>query len=333
MGQKFLVTGGAGFIGSHVVDELVRLGLRVIVIDNLSGGRRENLSDALASGLVELICEDVFDIDFGDERLSGVTHVIHMAGIGDIVPSVENPTRYMKVNLMGTCVVLELARALGAKRFVYAASSSCFGLAATPTNEDHSERPEYPYALSKLLGEQAAFHWGSVYGIGVNSICIFNAYGPRVKTTGAYGAVFGVFFKQMLEGKPLTVVGDGSQARDFVYVTDVARAFVAASTTKVTGERFNIGTGQPQTINSLLQILDYNNVEHIPWRPGEPHVTCADIDKAINILGWQPSVMFEDGVKKMLAVINEWSDAPLWDVAKIEKATASWYKYLERREN
>ena len=165
-----------------------------------------------------------------DDRLfADAELVFHFAGIGDIVPSIERPAEYMSVNVQGTVRVLECARAAKARKFVYAASSSCYGLADVPTREDHPIRPEHPYALSKYCGEQAALHWHQVYGMPVNAIRIFNAYGPRVRTTGAYGAVFGVFFKQKLAGKPFTVVGDGTQKRDFLYVTDIADAFLRAA--------------------------------------------------------------------------------------------------------
>jgi UDP-glucose 4-epimerase len=186
----------------------------------------------------------------------------------------------------------------------------------------------YPYALSKYQGEQAAFHWHKVYGLPVNSICIFNAYGPRVKTNGAYGAVFGVFLKQYLENKPLTLVGDGSQKRDFIYVTDVARAFLKAAETTENGQRYNVGAGNPQTIKYLIELIggDYIN---LPKRGGEPDITYANINKIKNKLNWEPEISFEEGVSKMLANINDWKDAPLWDIKKIEKATKIWFKYMD----
>src|SRR6202035_131013 len=210
---------------------------------------------------------------FADAR-----YVSHFAGIGDIVPSIEQPTQYMEVNVQGTVRLLECARAAGVDKFVYAASSSCYGLAAVPTAEEHPIDPQYPYALSKYQGEQAAFHWHRVYGLPVNSVCIFNAYGPRVRTTGVYGAVFGVFFRQKLAHKPFTVVGDGTQRRDFIYVTDVAQAFLAAARSAASGERFNVGAGNPQPINRLVELLG-GEVVHVPKRPGEPDCTFADISK------------------------------------------------------
>jgi UDP-glucose 4-epimerase len=188
-----VVTGGAGFIGSHMVDALLDAGFAVRVIDNLVGGHRSNLDHL--KGNPDLACywQDIRQLEPGSPIFAGARCIFHFAGIGDIVPSIEQPTQYMDTNVQGTVRVLECARAARVEKFVYAASSSCYGLAAVPTGEDHPIDPQYPYALSKYQGEQAAFHWHRVYGLPVNSVCIFNAYGPRVRTTGVYGAVFGVF--------------------------------------------------------------------------------------------------------------------------------------------
>jgi UDP-glucose 4-epimerase len=253
--------------------------------------------------------------------------VIHFAGIGDIVPSIERPLDYMSVNVQGTVHVLECARHANVEKFVYAASSSCYGVADVPTREDHPITPLYPYALSKYMGEQASFHWHNVYRLPVNSIRIFNAYGTRVKTTGAYGAVFGVFFKQKLANKPFTVVGDGSQSRDFLYVTDVAAAFVAAAETKQVAQTYNVGAGNPQSVNRLIELLG-GDVVYIPKRPGEPDCTFADITKITSELAWKPTVSFEEGVSRMVAEIECWNDAPLWDPTSIAKATETWFNYL-----
>src|ERR1035441_5230421 len=214
-----VVTGGAGFIGSHMVDLLLAEGYRVHVIDSLVGGRLLNLEAHKNEARLKVDERDVRALAPDDSAFAGATYVFHFAGIGDIVPSIERPIDYMNVNVQGTVRVLECARAAGVEKVVYASSSSCYGLAATPTDEAHPIAPQYPYALSKYQGEQAAFHWRRVYGLPVNAICIFNAYGPRVRTTGAYGAVFGVFLRQKLAGRPFTVVGDGTQTRDFIYVT------------------------------------------------------------------------------------------------------------------
>src|SRR5271169_1001449 len=273
-----VVTGGAGFIGSHMVDCLLGHGYRVRVVDNLSAGKESNLAHHACNPDLALEQLDIRDLAPRASVFAGARFVFHFAGIGDIVPSIERPTEYMATNVQGTVRVLEAARARGVGKFVYAASSSCYGLAATPTREDHPIAPQYPYALSKYLGEQTALHWQQVYRLPVNSIRIFNAYGTRVRTTGVYGAVFGVFLKQKLAGKPFTVVGDGSQSRDFIYASDVATAFLAAGEAKISGERFNVGAGNPQTVNRLVQLLG-GEVVYVPKRPGEPDCTFADISK------------------------------------------------------
>jgi UDP-glucose 4-epimerase len=332
MGAKpvAIVTGGAGFIGSHMVDALLADGFAVRVIDNLVGGHRSNLDHHKGNGDLECYWQDIRQLEPGSRIFAGAELVFHFAGIGDIVPSIDEPIPYMETNVQGTVRVLECARAAGVQKFVYAASSSCYGLASVPTAEDHPIAPQYPYALSKYQGEQAAFHWHKVYGLPVNSVCIFNAYGPRVRTTGAYGAVFGVFFRQKLAGKPYTVVGDGTQTRDFVYVTDIAQAFLAAARTDLSGERFNVGAGNPQPVNKLVEILG-GDVVHIPKRPGEPDCTWANIEKIQRVLGWNPTVPFEEGVRRMLADIELWRDAPLWDPESIARSTEKWFRYLGER--
>lgn len=323
-----VVTGGAGFIGSHMVDLLLKKGYEVRVIDNFSGGHNKNISQHKNNPDFILEQGDINEIKSDSSLFKKAHFVFHFAGIGDIVPSIEKPLRYMETNVLGTIKVLEAARAAQIKKFVYAASSSCYGLAATPTKENHPINPQYPYALSKYQGECAAFHWQKVYRLPVNSVRIFNAYGTRVRTTGAYGAVFGVFLKQKLKSKPYTVVGDGTQTRDFLYVTDVAKAFLAAAETTLTGEIWNIGAGKPQSINHLIELLGGGEVDYLPKRPGEPDCTWADISKIKSDLSWEPEINFSDGVKLMLAEINHWQDAPLWDKNSIAKATETWFEYL-----
>jgi UDP-glucose 4-epimerase len=322
-----IVTGGAGFIGSHMVDLLVERGYAVRVIDNLVGGREANLARHRGNPRVAFEARDIRQMEAGDSLFAGARFVFHFAGIGDIVPSIERPVDYLDTNVQGTVRVLEAARAAGVQKLVYAASSSCYGLAAVPTREDHPIAPQYPYALSKYQGEQAALHWHRVYGIGVHSIRIFNAYGTRSRTSGAYGAVFGVFLRQKLAGVPFTVVGDGSQRRDFLYVTDVAAAFLAAAETSRVGEIWNLGAGRPQSVNRLVELLGGERVS-IPKRPGEPDCTFADIGKISRELGWAPKVSFEEGVARILAAIDYWREAPLWDPSSIARATETWFKYL-----
>lgn len=328
--MRAIVTGGAGFIGSHMVDLLMERGFEVRVIDNLVTGRLDNLAQHNGSPKCTLEQVDICDLTAGAAIFRDVDYVFHFAGIGDIVPSIERPLEYMRANVDGTTAVLEASRHAQVRKVIYAASSSCYGLAKElPTSETASIKPEYPYALSKFLGECAAFHWSQVYRLPVNSIRIFNAYGPRSRTSGAYGAVFGVFLAQKLKGQPFTVVGDGTQSRDFVYVTDVARAFFAAAESDDSGEAFNVGGGDPQTVNRLVELLQ-GTVVYVPKRPGEPDCTWADIRKIQKRLGWSPHVSFEEGVATMLSQIDYWAKAPVWTPKSIEDATKTWFQYLNR---
>ena len=284
-----VVTGGAGFIGSHMVDLLVGIGFSVRVIDNLTGGREGNLSEHATNQNVIVDQRDIREFAPNDPLFRDANYVFHFAGIGDIVPSIEHPMDYMSTNVLGTINILECARYAQVQKFVYAASSSCYGLAKTPTDENHLIDTKYPYALSKFQGEQAALHWHHIYKLPVNSIRIFNAYGTRSRTSGAYGAVFGVFLKQKLMAQPFTVVGDGSQSRDFLYVTDVARAFYSAAMTNRVGQIYNLGAGKPQSVNRLVELLEGEKI-YIPSRPGEPDCTWANIAKITSELGWEPLI-------------------------------------------
>jgi UDP-glucose 4-epimerase len=322
------VTGGCGFIGSHVVDHLVAAGHDVVVIDNFSTGRPDNLAHHRGSPHVRLLEADVADTKRLVPALAGARWMFHVAALADIVPSIQNPEAYVRANVMGTLGALEAARAVGVERFVYSASSSCYGIPdAYPTSETAPIRTEYPYALSKALGEELVLHWARVYRLPVVSLRYFNVYGPRSRTSGTYGAVFGVFLAQKLHGRPFTVVGDGTQTRDFVFVTDVARANLAAAESDCTGEIFNVGTGRPQSVNRLVELLG-GPVVHVPKRPGEPDITHADITKIRQRLGWEPKVSFEEGVATILEQIDYWRAAPVWTPETISEATRDWFRYL-----
>ena len=323
-----VVTGGAVFIGSHAVEKLISKGYKVKVIDNLTSGRVENIEPYLDSGKCELMNMDIRDLDSNSNFFNGAEFVLHFAGVGDIVPSIQKPEEYMSINVQGTVKVLELARLNGIKRFVYAASSSCYGPnPETPTSELSTINTTYPYALSKYLGELTSFHWAKVYGMEVNSIRIFNAYGTRSKTSGAYGAVFGVFLKQKLANSPFTVVGNGEQKRDFIYVTDVAEAFILAGQSNKYGEVWNLGSNNPVTINTLCDLIGGEKI-FLPRRHGEPEVTWADNSKIKKDLGWEPRVTFKIGVDEILTNIDYWANAPLWDKASIGIATEDWFKFM-----
>ncbi len=325
-----VVTGGAGFIGSHAVERLIEKGYKVRVIDNLAGGTFKNIEPFVDSGNCEFFEIDIRNLDAESKIFKNTDFILHFAGIGDIVPSIKRPADYMSVNVQGTVKVLESARLNKVKRFVYAASSSCYGSnPQIPTKENSEINPEYPYALSKYLGEISAFHWAKVYGVQVNSIRIFNAYGTRSKTSGSYGAVFGVFLKQKLAGRPLTVVGDGEQSRDFVFASDVAEAFILAGETPRFGEIWNLGSNNPITVNTLTKLIGGEKV-FLPKRPGEPDITWANTEKIVSDLGWSPKISFEEGVSKILSDIEYWRDAPLWEKDSIEKATEDWFKFMDK---
>ena len=326
-----VVTGGAGFIGSHMVDLLREREFHVRVIDNLVTGRLENLAHRRNDPGLTVATQDLRDVHAPSELFDGAQYVFHFAGIGDIVPSIERPVAYMTANVLGTVHALEAARAAGVRKFVYAASSSCYGLATElPTTENAPISPEYPYALSKYQGEQAVMHWARVYRLPVVSIRIFNAYGPRSRTTGVYGAVFGVFLAQKLANRPFTVIGDGSQTRDFVFVTDLVRAFLLAAESDRSLEIYNVGAGSPQSVNRLTELLG-GPVTYVPKRPGEPDCTWADISKVRRHLGWEPHVSFEEGVATMLRHIENWRGAPLWNPDSIAAATRSWFAAFSGR--
>ena len=326
--MKTLVTGGAGFIGSHLVETLINDGHDVIALDDLSSGRWENLNHVADSPHLQMVEADITDIATIRPHFDAIDWAFHLAGKADIVPSIEQPDIYYATNVQGTFNVLECARTANVKRLVYAASSSCYGIPDSyPTPESAAIRPQYPYALTKYMGEEMVLHWAQVYGLPALSLRLFNVYGPRSRTTGAYGAVFGVFLAQKLAGKPFTVVGDGKQSRDFTYVTDVAAAFTAAAASAIRGEIFNVGSNNHYSINELVEHLG-GDVEYIPKRPGEPDCTFADVRRIHDQLGWEAKVDFPTGVNNMLESISLWREAPLWDSHSIHEATKSWFKYL-----
>jgi len=187
----------------------------------------------------------------------------------------------------------------------------------------------YPYALTKYTAEQYVLHWAQVYKLPCVSLRLFNVYGPRSRTSGTYGAVFGVFLAQKLAGKPFTVVGNGSQTRDFIYVTDVAEAFVLAAQSSLRDEVLNVGSGDTYSVNRLVELLNNDaGVVNLPKRPGEPDRTHADISKVTSKLGWSPKISLEEGVLVLLEDMERWRSAPVWDEASINDATRGWFKYL-----
>ena len=326
--MKALVTGAAGFIGSHLTETLLAQGHTVLALDNLTSGRLKNLQSNENNPALKFINSDIRDPAIAT-WFGGVDWVFHLAGLADIVPSIEMPVEYYSTNVSGTFNVIECARKAGVKRFVYAASSSSYGVPDVyPTPETAPIQPQYPYALTKYMGEELVLHWAQLYKLPAVSLRLFNVYGPRSRTTGAYGAVFGVFLAQKLRGSPFTVVGDGMQTRDFTFVTDVADAFVAAAESSIIGEAMNVGSGNHYSVNLLVELLG-GDVVYIPKRPGEPECTFGDVAKIKRLLDWYAKVPFPEGVRRMIERIEDWRDAPVWNPSSIEKATTSWFRYLK----
>jgi len=324
--RKVIVTGGAGFIGSHLIERLLIKGYNITVMDNFSTGHLQNLDNLIER--IQLIDCNLSKPGNWQNLFNDVDQVFHLAALADIVPSIENPDSYYKSNVNGTFNVLEACRKNQVKKIIYSASSSCYGIPNNyPTLETDEIRPQYPYALTKYLGEQLIMHWCNVYDIQAVSLRFFNVYGPRSRTSGTYGAVFGVFLAQKLAGKPFTVVGDGTQTRDFTFVSDVVDAIIAASEANISGEIINIGSDNTYSINRLVELLD-GEVVYIPKRPGEPDCTWADISKAKKLIKWKPKISLEEGVKILLNNIEYWKEAPVWNEKSIAKATEKWFEYL-----
>ena len=324
--MKAIVTGGAGFIGSHLVDALLALGHEVTVLDNFSTGRAENL--AHVNSKLQLYECDISSAGSWTQLIKEGDWVFHLAALADIVPSIQQPGPYFRANVDGSFNLLQACASAGVARFVYAASSSCYGIPdAYPTPESADIRPQYPYALTKRMGEELVMHWAQVYKLPAVSTRFFNVYGTRSRTAGTYGAVLGVFLAQKIGGKPFTVVGDGHQTRDFTYVTDIASALIAVAKSDKVGKIYNVGSGKSVSVNRLVELLGGEKI-HIPKRPGEPDCTFADISAISQDLAWSPKVSIEEGVALVLQDINYWRNAPVWTPESIASATHDWFKYL-----
>ena len=327
--MKSIVTGGAGFIGSHLVDLLVENKHEVIVLDNFSTGRSANL-DHVKDDIQLIKCDLSINGDWV-RYFKDVDWVFHLAALADIVPSIQKPEAYFNANVTGTFNVLQICKHFNIKRLVYAASSSCYGIPEKfPTSETAAIKPQYPYALTKRIGEELIMHWAQVYKLPAVSCRFFNVYGTRSRTSGTYGAVFGVFLAQKLANKPMTIVGDGNQTRDFTYVTDVANALLVVAESNKTEQIYNIGSGNTVSINRLVELLGGKKT-HIPKRPGEPDCTFADISKIKSELNWTPKISIEEGVNLVLENIEYWRNAPVWTPDSIANATEDWFKYLSNK--
>ena len=298
--MKAIVTGGAGFIGSHLVDALLNEHIEVTVLDNFSTGRLENL--AHVQDQIELVECDLAVKGEWDKHFVNVDWVLHLAALADIVPSIQQPATYYRTNVDGTFNVLQAAKNAKVKRFIYAASSSCYGIPENyPTSEQAEIRPQYPYALTKRLGEELVLHWALVYGLPSLSLRFFNVYGFRHLAEGPYATVMAIFEEQKKNNKALTITSDGEQRRDFTNVDDIVDGLIKMSKDDWNGEIFNLGTGRNHSINELAELFNPKSIEYIPKRPGEADVTLADISFTQEKLSWKPLVSIEDYIKDFIS--------------------------------
>ena len=328
--MKSIITGGGGFIGSHLCESLVEQGHEVLVLDNFSLGKKDNLKKI--KNKVTILKRDIRDLNSINNLFRGVQNVYHLAALADIVPSIENPDDYYSTNVTGTYNVLKASIDNNIKRFIYSASSSCYGIPKKfPTKETSEISPQYPYALTKRLGEELVIHFAKIYNLNATSLRFFNVYGPRARTSGNYGAVFGVFLAQKIANEPFTIVGDGKQTRDFTFVSDIVDAIIKVSKkNNLSGNIFNVGSGKTISINKIVHLLE-GKKRRIPKRPGEPDITFADISEIKRKTGWKPKISINEGIKIMLENINNWRDAPVWTPKKISKETKKWFFYLGKK--
>ena len=326
--MKSIITGGAGFIGSHLSEKLISLGHKVVVVDNFVVGKKKNIK--IIKDKIEIVNKDIRNYDSIKDLFKNVDYVFHLAALADIVPSIENPDDYFSTNVQGTYNVLKASVENKVKRFIYSASSSCYGIPKKyPTPENEKISPLYPYALTKRMGEELVVHFSKVYKLNTTSLRFFNVYGPRARTSGTYGAVFGVFLAQKIAKKPFTIVGNGNQRRDFTYVSDIVDAIIKTSKSKnLSGKIYNVGSGKTVSINRIAKLLGGKKI-FIPKRPGAPDVTFANIKMIKKEVNWKPKISIEKGVNIILKSINDWKDAPVWTPEKIKKATKKWFFYLK----
>ena len=300
-----LVTGGAGFIGSHVVRGLLQRGWRVRVLDDLSAGSRSNLSE-LGDG-VELIVGDICDLATCQKAASGCQYVFHLAALGSVPRSVDDPLRTHRINVTGTLNVLIGARDAGAKRVVFSASSSAYGDTPTlPKREEMMPRPMSPYAVSKLAGEHYCKAFTACYGLQTVSLRYFNVFGPRQDPNSQYAAVIPAFISRLLKGERPVIYGDGEQTRDFCYVDNVVNAnLLAVDAANVSGETANIACGERTSLNAMLRVMNDSlgtkiEPQYLPARKGDVRDSLAALDEAKRVIGYEPRVKFEEGLRRSI---------------------------------
>ena len=308
--SKILVTGGAGFIGSHLVRAMVKRKNEVVAFDNLSTGRKENLQDCLDK--ITFIEADIRDLEKLKEASQGVTLMYHLAAISSVPQSVDDPITTFDINVGGTWNVLEACRVSRVKRLVFVSSASVYGAATkVPFKESMPLRASSPYAASKLIGEQLCDLYRRLYGLETVALRLFSVYGPRQNPYSQYANVIPAFATKLLKGETPTVYGDGKQTRDFIFVEDVAKAFLAAGKSRnVNGEVINFGSGRQTSVNQLLKMIQLGLNSNIvpnfsPKKAGDDPRTCADTTKAKRLLGIKSVTPFQSGLKKTLKWFKE----------------------------
>ena len=306
----FLVTGGAGFIGSHLVEELVRRGEQVRVLDNFSTGKRENLTPFL--GEIELIEGDMRSYHIVREAVQGTDYVLHQGALPSVPRSINDPITTNEVNVGGTLNILDAARDAGVKRVVYASSSSVYGAnKALPKQEEMMPQPISPYAVAKLTGEKYCHVFSRTYGLETVALRYFNVFGPRQDPESAYAAFIPKFIVGMMEGQALVIDGDGSQSRDFTYVSNVVRGnLLALEAEGGGGEMFNMACGSSMSLNDIVEHLRRllgceGDIAYGPPRAGDVPMSLADIGRARERLGYEPEISVEEGLEKVVAWFKE----------------------------
>lgn len=330
--KKILITGGLGFIGCHLVKYYLKKKFKVTIIDNLITGQRNNLkfSEYKKS---KVILKDVSDKSI-HKYIKNQDYIIHTAGLADLIPSIENPESYFKANIEGTFNLMSAIRKHNQKlkKFIYLASSTCYGIPDQyPTSEYSKINTKHPYANSKYIGEEIVKHYSKVFNINSNSLRLFNVYGTQSRTNSHYGAMFGVFLAQKIHNKPLTIVGDGKQGRDFLFVSDLVIAIdQVLRKNKTKFFEYNIGYGKTVKVINIAKMIS-NNITFIPKRPGEPDITHACTKRFRNEFGWRPKIDIINGVRILLNNIDYWKKAPVWTKKSIKRETKNWFKYLKNK--
>ena len=298
-GSRSVVTGGAGFIGSNLVDHLVRIGHKVIVLDNFVSGKKANLIHHKKKD-VKIIRIDISKSKNLEKYFKRVDYVFHLAGLAEIIPSIKNPKKYFNTNVLGTLKVVEAAKKARVKKLIYAASSSCYGSPRRfPTSEKEKIDIKHPYGLTKFLGEQLVIKYATNFNMPNISFRFFNVYGPRLNMSGQYSAVFGNFLRQKRSNKPLTIVGDGKQTRDFIHVDDLINAFIKVAKSRLVNKIYNLGSGKEISINKIANLFGGKKT-FIPKRPREPKRSLANISKIKKDINWKPTITIQEGIKRLL---------------------------------